>query len=78
MTTLPTPLIRADELRALAGAVCVLDARFDLARPDAGAEAFLAGHIPGAQYVHLDREHATLCIADHHRRSGRAPSAADP
>ena len=54
MTTLPTPLIRADELRALAGAVCVLDARFDLARPDAGAEAFLAGHIPGAQYVHLD------------------------
>jgi thiosulfate/3-mercaptopyruvate sulfurtransferase len=56
MTTLPTPLIRADALRALAGAVCVLDARFDLARPDAGAEAFLAGHLPGAQYVHLDRD----------------------
>ena len=56
MTTLPTPLIRADELLARAGTVCVLDARFDLARPDAGAEAFLAGHIPGAQYVHLDRD----------------------
>lgn len=56
MTTLPTPLIRADELLARVGAVCVLDARFDLARPDAGAEAFLAGHLPGAQYVHLDRE----------------------
>lgn len=56
MTTLPTPLIRADELLARVGAVCVLDARFDLARPDAGAEAFLAGHLPGAQYVHLDRD----------------------
>ena len=56
MTQLPTPLIRADELLARAGTVCVLDARFDLARPDAGAEAFLAGHIPGAQYVHLDRD----------------------
>jgi thiosulfate/3-mercaptopyruvate sulfurtransferase len=56
MTTLPTPLIRAETLLACVGAVCVLDARFDLARPDAGAEAFLAGHLPGAQYVHLDRD----------------------
>ncbi|MEX8492792.1 sulfurtransferase [Sphaerotilus sp.] len=56
MTTLPTPLIHADELLACVGTVCVLDARFDLARPEAGAEAFLAGHLPGAQYVHLDRD----------------------
>jgi thiosulfate/3-mercaptopyruvate sulfurtransferase len=56
MTTLPSPLIRAEELLARLGTVCVLDARFDLARPDAGAEAFLAGHIPGAQYVHLDHD----------------------
>jgi thiosulfate/3-mercaptopyruvate sulfurtransferase len=56
MTTLPTPLIRADALLAREGEVCILDVRFDLARPDAGAEAFLAGHIPGAQYMHLDRD----------------------
>ena len=59
MTNLPTPLIRADELLALlarARGVRLLDARFDLARPDAGTEAFLAGHLPGAQHVHLDRD----------------------
>jgi thiosulfate/3-mercaptopyruvate sulfurtransferase len=56
MTTLLTPLIRADALLARLGTVCVLDARFDLTRPDAGTEAFLAGHIPGAQHVHLDRD----------------------
>ena len=56
MTTLPTPLIRADELLARAREVRLLDARFDLARPDAGAEAFLVGHLPGAQHVHLDRD----------------------
>jgi thiosulfate/3-mercaptopyruvate sulfurtransferase len=58
LPTFPTPLIRADELLALrpAGVVRLLDARFDLARPDAGAEAFAAGHLPGAQHVHLDRD----------------------
>lgn len=60
MTTLPRPLprplIRADDLLARLGTVCVLDARFDLARPEAGAEAFVAGHIPGAQHVHLDHD----------------------
>jgi thiosulfate/3-mercaptopyruvate sulfurtransferase len=36
---------------------CVLlDCRFDLARPDWGAQSFAAGHIPGAQYAHLDRD----------------------
>jgi thiosulfate/3-mercaptopyruvate sulfurtransferase len=58
MTTLPAPLIRAEELlaRVRAGGVCVLDTRFDLAKPEAGTEAFLGGHLPGAQYVHLDRD----------------------
>jgi thiosulfate/3-mercaptopyruvate sulfurtransferase len=55
-TPLPTPLIRADELLARAQAVCLLDARFDLARPDAGPQAFLAGHLPGARHVHLDHD----------------------
>jgi thiosulfate/3-mercaptopyruvate sulfurtransferase len=33
-----------------------IDCRFDLARPDWGAQAFAAGHIPGALYAHLDHE----------------------
>lgn len=36
-----------------AGAVLV-DCRFDLARPAAGREAYLAGHIPGARHLDLD------------------------
>jgi thiosulfate/3-mercaptopyruvate sulfurtransferase len=34
----------------------VVDCRFDLANPDAGAAAYAAGHIPGARYAHLDRD----------------------
>ena len=34
----------------------LLDCGFDLADPDAGERAFAEGHLPGAQYVHLDRE----------------------
>ncbi len=37
-------------------ALCVLDTRFNLTQPQAGEQAFAAGHIPGAQYVHLDRD----------------------
>ncbi|UCG74169.1 MAG: sulfurtransferase [Chromatiales bacterium] len=32
----------------------VVDCRFDLADPDAGRAAWLAGHIPGAHCAHLD------------------------
>ena len=34
----------------------LLDAGFDLADPSAGERAFLGGHLPGARYVHLDRD----------------------
>ena len=34
----------------------VIDCRFDLARPDWGASAYAAGHVPGAIYAHLDRD----------------------
>lgn len=34
----------------------VLDCRHDLANPDAGRSAYKAGHIPGAQFVHLDTD----------------------
>lgn len=32
----------------------VVDCRFELGSPDDGRQAYLAGHIPGAVYVHLD------------------------
>ena len=34
----------------------ILDCRFDLPRPDWGAAAYAAGHIPNALYAHLDRD----------------------
>jgi len=54
-----SPLISAPALRALtaSGAPLLLaDCRFDLARPDAGEQAYAAGHLPGAVYLHLDRD----------------------
>lgn len=37
----------------------IIDCRFDLARPEAGCEQYLAGHIPGAVYMDLDRDLAS-------------------
>ena len=54
-----TPLISAPALRALmaSGApLLVFDCRFDLAQPEQGALSYLAGHLPDAQYLHLDRD----------------------
>ncbi|MEZ5459617.1 MAG: sulfurtransferase [Steroidobacteraceae bacterium] len=34
----------------------VLDCRFDLARPDWGAQQYASAHLPGAHYAHLDRD----------------------
>jgi len=34
----------------------IVDCRFDLARPEWGALAWAAGHIPNALYAHLDRD----------------------
>jgi thiosulfate/3-mercaptopyruvate sulfurtransferase len=38
------------------GPWAVFDCRFDLARPDWGASAYTAGHVPGAIYADLDRD----------------------
>jgi thiosulfate/3-mercaptopyruvate sulfurtransferase len=65
-------LITADELRALAtsGAPLVLlDCGFDLADPGAGERAYLAGHLPGAVYAHLDRDLSGIKTG----RNGRHP-----
>lgn len=34
----------------------VLDCRFDLTQPEAGRERYLAGHVPGAVYAHLNED----------------------
>lgn len=38
------------------GPVCVFDCRFNLMMPQAGREAWLGGHIPGAVHADLDRD----------------------
>lgn len=55
-------LIDAATLQTLIGArpsppaLVILDCRFDLTAPDAGRRAYLAGHIPTARYVDLNRD----------------------
>ncbi len=52
-------LITASELQALQAAgtpLLLLDCNFDLADTGAGERAHGAGHLPGALYVHLDRD----------------------
>jgi len=34
----------------------VFDCRHDLGRPDAGREAYLSSHIPGARFMHMDED----------------------
>lgn len=61
MTT-HTLLISPEGLRAAlaspdaADRLVILDASFDLADPAAGERAYAEGHLPGARYVHLDRD----------------------
>jgi thiosulfate/3-mercaptopyruvate sulfurtransferase len=68
-------LIDAAALQTLLGAPrsasfpVLLDCRFDLTRPDAGGRAYLAGHIPTARYVDLNRDLSAPVTA----ASGRHP-----
>ncbi len=55
-TTLISAGNLAERLAAAPGDVLVFDCRFDLAAPDAGGQAYDAGHLPGAHYLHLDRD----------------------
>jgi thiosulfate/3-mercaptopyruvate sulfurtransferase len=74
MTPRPwTTLVDADGLAAAiaedAANLVVLDARFSLADTAAGEQAWQASHVPGARYIHLDRD-----LSDHRRRGqGRHP-----
>jgi len=59
MNTSFTTLISATQLRALLDvgeAPILIDARFDLADTTAGERAWGEGHLPGAFYLHLDRD----------------------
>lgn len=54
-----TTLIQAHELQALyAGPtpLMVFDCSFELAAPERGEQHYLAAHLPGALYAHLDRD----------------------
>lgn len=65
-------LISAVELQALQAQgrpLVLLDCGFDLAAPAAGAAAYAAGHLPGAHYVHLDRDLSSAKTG----RNGRHP-----
>jgi thiosulfate/3-mercaptopyruvate sulfurtransferase len=55
-TTLISATNLAERLAAAPGSVFVVDCRFDLAAPDAGEAVYAEGHIPGAHYLHLDRD----------------------
>lgn len=50
-----TTLISPAQLRELPDPL-ILDCRFELADTEAGERAHAAGHIPGAHYLHLDRD----------------------
>lgn len=51
-----TPLISAAALQGASPAPLLLDCSFDLADAAAGEQAYALGHLPGALYVHLDRD----------------------
>jgi thiosulfate/3-mercaptopyruvate sulfurtransferase len=68
---LRTPLIPTRELAARLSDPhwVVADCRFELGRPDAGREAWRAGHVPGAVHVDLERDLSAPVTPD----SGRHP-----
>ena len=49
-------LIDPEALQERLGEVVLLDCRFELSDPGAGVRAYTAGHIPGAHYIHLERD----------------------
>lgn len=67
----PSNLITAEELLAqLADPnLRVVDARFELMEPAFGAEAYAAGHVPGAVYLDLDKDLSSAPA----RHGGRHP-----
>ncbi|WP_050479540.1 sulfurtransferase [Herbaspirillum rhizosphaerae] len=68
-------LISAAELAAHAGDdnLLIVDCRHDLANPDAGLDAYRAGHIPNARFVHLDQVMSGAKTGSDGKFKGRHP-----
>lgn len=74
-----TTLISTGDLAARLSdaSIVVLDVRHDLAQPDAWGEAqYRAGHVPGARFVHLDRDLSAPKTGKNGRHPLPAPEAA--
>ncbi|MEO8753946.1 MAG: sulfurtransferase, partial [Casimicrobiaceae bacterium] len=72
-------LISTEELAPLVGRpdVVICDVRHELAQPDAWGEAqYRAGHIPGAVFVHLDRDLSAAKTGTNGRHPLPAPETA--
>jgi thiosulfate/3-mercaptopyruvate sulfurtransferase len=71
MHAMPTTLIEPAALLPHLGDPqwAVIDCRFELARPDWGAGAYRAAHIPSARYAHLERD----LSGPRSERTGRHP-----
>lgn len=67
-----TTLIDVAELHQFGGSEepIILDCRFSLADPTAGKSAYQQGHLPGAQYAHLDHDLSSPIIEG---KTGRHP-----
>ena len=68
----PKPLMPVSDLMAMLAAgdeLVVIDCRFELAKPSAGALMYAQGHIPGALYADLNRDLAGTVTST----SGRHP-----
>ena len=71
-----TTIISAEQLKGLlakAGDVVVFDTRHKLDKPEAGEQAYLAGHIPGALHAHLDNDLAGTKAMTSSGHTGRHP-----
>jgi len=53
----------------------VFDCRHDLANPDAGAREYASAHIPGARFLHLDRDLAAPATGNNGRHPLPDPQA---
>jgi thiosulfate/3-mercaptopyruvate sulfurtransferase len=65
-----TPLISTTELAASLSDpdLRIIDCRFDLSDPEAGATAYAQSRIPSARYAHLDRDLSNLSNSATHGR----------
>lgn len=71
-----SPLLDAAALQARLAAATppvLLDCSFDLADTDAGERAWRAGHLPGAHFLHLDRDLCGPTTGPDGRFRGRHP-----